>query len=78
MFSDSLVLCLSACVCVCFCLIFSPPLWEGLLLTGSPVYVYQAELQHHQALQDPSMADENVGLLGEEGMRPGGQALRLG
>ena len=64
-------------MCV-FALFSPPPPWEGLLLTGSPVYVYQAELQHHQALQDPSMADENVGLLGEEGMRPGGQALRLG
>ena len=33
---------------------------------------------HHQAMADPAMADETVGMLGEEGLRAGGQALRLG
>ncbi|KAK2181481.1 hypothetical protein NP493_396g01015 [Ridgeia piscesae] len=32
----------------------------------------------HQALSDPGMADEHLGLLGEEGLRAAGQALRLG
>ncbi|XP_064595376.1 V-type proton ATPase 116 kDa subunit a 1-like isoform X2 [Liolophura sinensis] len=31
-----------------------------------------------EALHDPSLIDENVGLLGEEGLLAGGQAMRLG
>ena len=32
----------------------------------------------HQAMSDPSLAEETLGLLGEEGVRVGGQALKLG
>ncbi|CAH1774495.1 unnamed protein product [Owenia fusiformis] len=37
----------------------------------------EAEI-HHQAMNDPALSEENVGLLGEDGLRAGGQALRLG
>ncbi|GFS73093.1 hypothetical protein NPIL_48101 [Nephila pilipes] len=33
---------------------------------------------HHVQMHDPSMQEENVTLLGEEGLRSGGQALKLG
>lgn len=39
---------------------------------------HQAELHHRQAMHDPAMTEEHVGLLGDEGLRAGGQALRLG
>ncbi len=39
----------------------------------------QAEHHYdHQAMADPSLAEETVGLLGEDTQHRGGQALRLG
>jgi hypothetical protein len=37
-------------------------------------------MYHHQAASDPGLAEENINLLGEDGLRAGGQqqALRLG
>ena len=39
---------------------------------------YQAEHQASAQMADPSREEEQVTLLGEEGLRAGGQALKLG
>ncbi|CAH1774497.1 unnamed protein product, partial [Owenia fusiformis] len=50
-------------------------------------YLELTELKHilrktqnffDEAMNDPALSEENVGLLGEDGLRAGGQALRLG
>lgn len=57
---------------------------HGFLVVGWDVKVWmvvlyfnQAEIHHVQAMHDPSLTEENFGLLGEESHRSG-QALRLG
>lgn len=42
------------------------------------LYFNQAEIHHVQAMHDPSLTEENFGLLGEEQSHRAGQALRLG
>lgn len=66
---------------LCFCTIylFAPPL-------GSAVTVHHglfdqaefAEFHRVSQMHDPSMQEETVNLLGEEGLRAGGQAMKLG
>ena len=41
------------------------------------VYVVQAAVSYSQ-MADPNREEEQVTLLGEEGLRAGGQALKLG
>ncbi|XP_041371566.1 V-type proton ATPase 116 kDa subunit a1-like [Gigantopelta aegis] len=47
------------------------------ILRKTQTFFDEAEFHHTQALHDPSLAEESVGLLGEETQRAG-QALRLG
>ncbi|XP_060078053.1 V-type proton ATPase 116 kDa subunit a 1-like isoform X2 [Ylistrum balloti] len=47
------------------------------ILRKTQTFFDEAELHHSQALHDPALTEENLGLLGEEAQRTG-QALRLG
>lgn len=51
-----------------------------VLIAGPHVYHSQAEYQYYdQAASDPSLAEESIGLLGDDAIRGTGQpALRLG
>uniref|UniRef100_T1J3P7 V-type proton ATPase subunit a n=1 Tax=Strigamia maritima TaxID=126957 RepID=T1J3P7_STRMM len=40
--------------------------------------VFFDEVEYHHQMHDPSMAEESAALLGDEGLRAGGQAMKLG
>ncbi|XP_078332381.1 V-type proton ATPase 116 kDa subunit a 1-like isoform X2 [Crassostrea virginica] len=48
------------------------------ILRKTQTFFEEAEIHHVQAMHDPSLTDENFGLLGEEQSQRAGQALRLG
>ena len=58
-------------VCVCVVVV-------AAMFVAPPIQADQ-NLLHHQAASDPGLTEENINLLGEDGLRAGGQqALRLG
>lgn len=56
--------CVRACVCVCVCMCCQTEQKMGTAVASQ--------------MADPNREDEQVTLLGEEGLRAGGQALKLG
>jgi len=57
-------MCVRACVCVCVCMCCQTEQQMGTAVASQ--------------MADPNREDEQVTLLGEEGLRAGGQALKLG